>query len=565
MSLGLGQGPPGAVASQAEERLAEALHVDLVNVDVFVSDSSGAVTGLRAEDFEVSVDGSPVPITNFFAAEPGNHRSRSAREKELAQDPGPLLADERRSYLVIFIDNHGGQPLIRNQALQQLIDLLPHYLEGGHRLMLVSMSDRVRVLHRFSDDSQELAARLEELQSTSVGSSFQATERSGLMAEINRLNPNINTDFALVDRSTIAQEAAGLAARISLYAAGLQENVRSRLAVLDQFIGRLAGLQGHKALLYIGEGFETEPGRDLLQIWDERYSDVTEEQNRPVDTNASRYRIDEELRSLARQANASGVTCFTLFTSGAQQRFAPLAAESGAISGTSGVASSIRRSLEDSLAFLASATGGQVLTPGEGPQSDLGGLAGRIGTFYSIGFAPPDHGDGKEVHDLKIRVKRDKVQVRHRQQYRYRTIDEQMSEITTAVLLYEPGANPLSAGVLVDGGSSELAVTVTVPLARLALVPVRGSHIGRVKLYFALKDGRGRISAVRSQQMPITIPNSSLLTALGQDAAIPLQLNLDRGRHDLAVTLRDDLSGLVATTTASLEIGPDGVLMGDRR
>lgn len=50
----------------------EALDVNLVNVEVFVTDRKGVpVTGLTADDFELLEDGRPVEISNFYAVDGG--------------------------------------------------------------------------------------------------------------------------------------------------------------------------------------------------------------------------------------------------------------------------------------------------------------------------------------------------------------------------------------------------------------------------------------------------------------------------------------------------------------
>jgi hypothetical protein len=344
-----------------------------------------------------------------------------------------------------------------------------------------------------------------------------------------------------------------------IYADALRDDIRGRLTVIDQFLRQLAGLPGQKTLLYIGEGFNTEPGSTLLKIWERRFAKLMEEMSMRVNYTTGVDNLNDDLDELAGRANLSGVTCYTLFTSGSR-RFAPLAAESGSFSGVTSIVTSAAHDLEDSLAFLAGATGGLVLQPGEDASSGLSQLVSQLSTSYSIGFTPSgDSETDQQPHRLVVKVRGEGVQVRHRESYRRKTTDEWMSEITYAVLLYEPGFNPLAASLLQTETvplreQFEVTVTAVIPLAKLALVPVRGSHIGRIKIYFAVKDDQGNISGVRSQPVPITIPNTSLQTALGQDAALPIKMSLAEGHHDLAVTLRDDLSGQVSTITTGIDL-----------
>jgi VWFA-related protein len=550
----------GAAGQDPPARFVRALHVDLINVDVFASDRSGRpVTGLQVEDFELLVDGEPIAVTHFQA--PGSSSIPSEPRADPATgDIGPArAAGEQRSYLVIFVDNQGGQPLLRNQALQALANQLSLHDDDRYRFMLVSMSDRVQILHRFTDSNQELLARLGELQSTSVGNPSLAEEHHSLLEDISRLTPNVGTDVQIIDRRDLGEQASALARRIMLHADALRDDIRGRLMVVDQFLRQLAGLPGQKVLLYIGEGFDSEPGSTLLKIWERRFAKLMEEVSMRANYTSGVDNLNAELDELAGQANTSGVTCYTLFTAGSR-RFAPLAAESGSFSGVTSIVTEATYKLRDSLTFLADATGGLLLQPGEDTTSGLSQLVGELGSAYSIGFTPPGKIESdQQSHQLQVKVRRKGVQLRHRESYRRKTTDEWMSEMTYSVLLYEPAFNPLGASLVqteTEPKNERFDVTVTavIPLAKLALVPVRGSHIGRIKIYFAVRDDQGSISGVRSQPVPITIPNASLQTALGQEAALPIKLSLAEGHHELAVTLRDDLSGQVSTIITGIDL-----------
>ena len=561
-----------AVAPQDEGaavRFTNRAQVNIINVDVVVSDGKDPLaSGLRAADFELLVDGQPVPITHFFAPSEdgfmppkitGTHESESFGESS-------STAAEQERYLVIFVDNRGGRPLIRDEALRELGADLPSYLAGGRRVMLVSQSDEIRVLHRFGDDPGELAVSLAELAGTTVGGSSLVTERAEILRAIDRtsfyadpdkdrFSTNLEVDPAIPG---LQNEARSLLQRTRNYADSMLHDLRERLAVMTQFQASLAGLPGNKAMLYIGEGFNTRPGEDLFRIWEQRYPDLGEEMFFSSDGETSRYRIDEELDELVSQANASGVTCYTLYTAGSE-RFSSLSAKSSGAAGASTTATSGRRAVEDSLGILASATGGLALSPGGDLGAAVARLPAEIGTYYSLGFEPIGR-DDQTTHRIEVKVKREGLGVRHREFYRFKSADELMSEFTYAALLFEPGANPLEAAISLkeieerERGRFEVSVAVTVPLAKLALVPYRGTHVGRVKVFFAVQDRRGWASAVRSQSFPVHIPNASLLTALGQDATFSWKLLARSGPQELAVTLRDDLGEIASAVRLGFDI-----------
>ena len=63
---------PSAPAETAapQEEFFESIEVNLVNVEVYVTDKKGnRIPGLGKDDFQLFEDGKPVQITNFYAVE----------------------------------------------------------------------------------------------------------------------------------------------------------------------------------------------------------------------------------------------------------------------------------------------------------------------------------------------------------------------------------------------------------------------------------------------------------------------------------------------------------------
>ena len=529
--------------------------VDIVNIWVRVTDRGGVpVDGLQLTNFELLVDGEPVQIVNFIAIPAAGGPPANG-----VVEPSMSAVDPDR-YLVIFVDNRGGGPLVRDKALRELASQLPAYLADGRTIMLASQNGAIRVLHGFADDPEELAGRLDELASTTVGGSLLAVERADLLDAMDRTTPHTGIDFVSeISVQGIETEAKALLQRTRTYAENLLNDQRERLAMLSRFQASLAGLPGDKVLLYIGEGFDTRPGEALFRIWEQKYPDLAEDLSFSADLESGRYRIEDELTALAAQANASGVSCYTLYTAGGA-RFSPMAAESSGAAGRGrSIAMSARRGVEDSLAYLATTTGGLALFPGGDPGAAIARLPDQLVRNYSLGFEPIV-GDDQAVHRVEVVVRRKDLKVRHRESYRFKTIDERMSELTYAALLFEPGPNPFEAALSLAGVEAkdrdlfEVTVEMTVPMAKLALVPSKGTHVGQVKVFFAVKDERGWASPVRVQSFPVLIPNTSLATALAETGTFAWKMMAREGPHELAVTARDGLAETVSTVTLEFEV-----------
>src|SRR5881397_1831383 len=110
-----------AAAPPAVPSFGETVEVNVVNVDVFVTDKNGnRVTGLKKGDFDLLEDGKAVAVSNFVEITPAG--KPAAREAPPAAPPAPgtpvaaapvaaspaaeAPADPQRQLsLVVFVDN----------------------------------------------------------------------------------------------------------------------------------------------------------------------------------------------------------------------------------------------------------------------------------------------------------------------------------------------------------------------------------------------------------------------------------------------------------------------------
>src|SRR5215203_6780298 len=117
--------PPQAV----DQGLGEIVNVNVVNLDVFVTDKSGKrIQGLKMDDFDVFENGKKMAITNFYAVEGG-------KAKMIGDEPAPAvsvpkpgppglpgqtepLPEDQRLRLVVYIDNFNLHPFNRNRVMR---------------------------------------------------------------------------------------------------------------------------------------------------------------------------------------------------------------------------------------------------------------------------------------------------------------------------------------------------------------------------------------------------------------------------------------------------------------
>ncbi len=545
----------------------------MVNVDAVVTDDTGLpVLGLTREDFRLFEDGREVEISNFLAVDELRRRLRGGVEGPAGGPPalGPPL------HLVVFLDNANLRPSGRRRALAELEKLLAVDLASaraaGARVLLAS-NDRALVLRDgFVDDRAALAAALDELGRGTVWSSQFDLERAALVEEIesieSRRNVAVlvtdgsgNTDFEVSTR--VPSEVNMLLPRLRLYCQQHYEHVRASLRVLTQLVGSLAGLPGPRAVLYVAEGLPLRPGEALFDGYVERFA------LRPgsagltsPETEMARCDATRELVELVELANASGVTFYTL------EAAAPAPTMRGAAMVATDFWTTSRAALEehsrrDSLAILADGTGGREARAGDPVAPLLTGLLDDFASRYSLGYLA-DPGRSDQARSIRVEVRGDGLEVRHRRSFRGRNDEERLEERTLAALLGGELANPLAAGLeagegrLREDGRVEVAVRVGVPMERLLLLPDHATHRAQLSLAVAARDERGRISPVVRHLCPLQLPNSEVLLALGRTAVCGVRLVLHPGRQTVAVAVRDELSAADSALRLELDLPSGG-------
>ncbi len=146
-----------------------------------------------------------------------------------------------------------------------------------------------------------------------------------------------------------------------------------------------------------------------------------------------------------------------------------------------------------------------------------------------------------------MRVRGGGYTIRHRENYRERTVGEVMTGRTRSATLLGSRANPL--GVAVQFGPAQpgendrllVPAMIQVPLDRLVLLPQGDAYVGRIGIYVCARDRAGRASPVQSVEVPITIPAERLEAALDQVAGYRMVLLMRPEEHAVAVAVRDEL------------------------
>ena len=523
----------------------ETVDVNLVNVDVYVTDKKGQpITGLTVADFEILEDGRPVKISNFYSQERGSEvQPQTEVDAGSAVDTGrqlPLIPDDQRLYLVVYVDNFNIRPLNRNRVFRRLREFLHDRLSPDDQVMLVSYDRSVHVRHPFTSDADLIARALFDLEEMTGHAMMQDSERSEILEAIDT-----------------ASDANRVMWRVRQFAQSLANDLSFSIDHLKEFVDSLGGIKGRKAIVHVSDGMQIVPGEDLFQAISQKFN-TTEAYSYMQDTAAHR-----KFQELIATANSNRVSFYTVDAAGLRGSTVSTASSRGTTTPglTTLIDSTYTNNVQAPLRLMANGTGGQAILNTNDIGPGLAKAANDFETYYSLGYIASHAGDGR-YHRLEVNVKNRKgLRVRHRDGYRDKSLFDRMSDGTRAALLYGFERNPLAAELHIGRGAAQepdrylVPVAVHVPIGKVQLVPQAEVHVGRIKLYLSALDDAGRSSDLQEVPLDIRIPADDLERALQLDYEYRVELKMRGGPQRIALGVRDEIGGVSSFVTANAVVG----------
>lgn len=145
-----------ALQAQPEQTFIDTVDVQVVEVDVVVTDRNGRPVGdLTRDDFEVYVDGERVEITNFFESEILREPAGAAdppaapAESPIAEEPTPLT-------VALYLDDANLFPPYRTRLLRRLEKAAESWRSLNARFLLARFENRLEIVVRPTEDLDEI-------------------------------------------------------------------------------------------------------------------------------------------------------------------------------------------------------------------------------------------------------------------------------------------------------------------------------------------------------------------------------------------------------------------------
>lgn len=533
-----------------DEFVGETVDVNVVNVEVFVTDKDGKrVRGLKQDDFQLQVDKKPVAITNFYAVDGGKAREDMVLpEPDEPAGPAPAvpalaeeeIPDEQRLYLIVYIDNFNLRPFSRNRVIQATRTFLRSRMRRGDQVMLVTYDRSLKVRQPFTKDPEAVASALTEIETqTGYGVHYDSDRRDLL-------------DFIYNDARSVT-EASG---RVTSYAESIFNDMSFTLDAIGKQVEILGGLPGRKAVLYVSDGISMRPGEDAFYALNDKFKDSASL------TEIFRFDLSRRFDSLISQANANRVTFYTVDASGLRT-YSYMDAANHTAGGGAQIDQTHFSNIQSSIRFMAEETGGFTIINTNNFSPLLDRMAEDFGNYYSLGFQPAGSGVAGRYHSIKVtlKTKMKGVNLRFREGYRDRPISTRMSDSTLAALNFGFARNPLAVEVSSgrqerqENGQYLVPLTVKIPIGKMTLLPTDGFHRARLRLYIAAKDTEGGIADVQEVPLPIDIPDAEIEHAKTQMYSYEIKIVMRSGPQVVSVGVRDEIGAASSVATHALRVG----------
>jgi VWFA-related protein len=533
------------IAATARAQLVESIEVRVTNVDVVVTDRQGhPVTGLTKDDFQLYENRKPQPITNFYEVRPTVVEATASiapgSAPAAAAAPVPEAPQElRRRRVIFFIDEYSANPIRRNLVLRSMMKQLDSLLHPGDEAMLVSWNRSMHIIEPFTTDLGRVRKALAKLEQRGGGGPNMDAGKDILKQRVSML----------VDEVRMKRKPAGQALQeafdyVRAYSMELFSIERNLAQSMNVALTTLAGVDGKKVMVYAGEHLPAHPGAEMYGWAEQQFVAVGLMPTGAAQRQGNQISLTLLFESVAKQANAAGVTMYMLDSADPIKGVLPSAE-------TTEVADPITSFVDftntaQTFQAIAQLTGGVALTQSSNFDAALQTVAHDLEAYYSLGYRPTD--DKREGdRGIVVKVKNPAYRVRSRRTYVSKSGEQQTSERVVANIYAASSKSDidvkLDAGMPVKSGFHKwrVPVRVTIPPV-MTLLPDADQLAGGFTVFVAVGDEDGAMSDVSKRQQSLKIPAASEAAFRKRPMTFDMQVEIDKGEHVLSVGVVDQLT-----------------------
>jgi len=552
------------------------LDVSIINLYVTVVDKEGrAVSGLGPEDFEILENGEPMKVTNFAILE---HSKRVVPETVGPENQETVArtqaADTTTRHIAVLFDLPSLQRKNKRRVVEAVESLVRDGLADGDQFMVAVNSGELEILNEFSSYEGSLMATLEGVaeigqSGDSIKSNKRLLKRTMHGTQLMRVSKTQIGGGMTVDTDYIKSQIGMLEAEITGFRYREFYRIDQSISVANELVRALAGIDGSKTVLWIGEDLAMRPAYDLYKILFQKaalYQEILtlnhpEIWSREMD-------LARQFQYLAASAQGSGATFHVIDASDRDSEMGNADFGSPGVddvmnnqaSGdvwTQGADITEFWDLTEGADYIALSTGGSVQKNTRDFEGSVARIRQLMNLTYFLGYQRPGAPDGK-IYRMQVKVNKPGLRVRHHEKVLNKTGDQYLADLALSRVWFNLGGNSLGMSVVEgrpqpgDEGKIIRSIQFRVPVESLVLMPQGDVHSGDVVAAVAVLDGEGKTAEPRLMRLSISIPSDQYQA--DAVAARTLRLLMAPDTRRIAIGIRDEVSGL--TSTAALDLIP---------
>jgi VWFA-related protein len=526
----------------------------VVNIDVFVTDNSGQpITDLAMDDFVVLQDGQKRQLSHFalYTEEVISRIVRDAEDVSMgAPEPTPEVSAAepvttlrpvvKPVYIVLFIDNENLRPMDRNRVLGQIRRFLSEVMYPHVQVMVVTYQRSLKVEQPFTNNPKEINDALRAVRGMNATRGTQDTERKKILREFAALQQQ-GTKGTDRDRMEFEDQ-------IRSYADVIENELGFAINAVRETTATLSGLEGRKYFFHISSGLPMVPAKDLL------YQLGTTFQQSSTLAMEARLNQRRHFQNLASAANSQGVTFYTIDASGMGGAGDSISAEyAGA---TDPIAAGLYViNQQEPLQYMADRTGGRAILGVNDVTFGLEQFRQDLFSYYSLGYTISGSGTDR-IHRLEVRLPdHPGYRLNYRRSFVEKSLESKVQDRVTSGLTFDLDDNPMEVSVDTETATpaaderSILPFEIGIPIDSIALVPEDDDYVGRVVVFIAVRDTKGRQSDMQRREHEIRIPQSDFEAHHQDRYVIELPLLMRSGSFRIVVGVLDRLTRQTSYST----------------
>lgn len=547
--------------------LSETIEVNIVNIDVFVTDKQGnRVRGLTQNDFEVFENGARQPISNFaeYAGAAGGDRvGVNVPDVEAAAVPR-----EKRTFLIFFertqLANFQADPLFA--ALKETVTKT--VMAGDGVSVIVWSRDKIEHIEPTGDVAAIHSTfdwLAQEAQKAQIDHAQVQKEESAAIREFERNMASMAATgggriklpgpppagpqkIVSTDSVAGADGESGVSTMLNMQMAW--NDMKVRVAAINSAITSLAGVEGKKVLLLATRSLGTVAGAEFAY--------AAGAQRLSADL-VNRFGTDKLMQSIVDHANASGVTIYPVHL--ARTRMAM--PDATAVDAPDAESSSVRLetaaylSMQNetaSLAQIAAKTGGLTAAGPADVIDLLPRIASDVTDYYSIAYRVTPTGTDR-ARNVVIKTRNPEYTVRARRQFVERSEPTRMRDRLRAALFGTKLDSPLhisaTAGSRKENGKKKVIVPlqIRVPIGELTLLPQgNGKHAGTFSVHVGAAADLDELSDVVERTQRFEIDAAQLERARASHFTYEMDLEITEKTQFVAVAVLDEVGRTYGVT-----------------